>query len=113
MEKTYIKWIIIGAVIIVIIALYLIFKPKPVNLNTNTNTNTNPNTLSGSLATIFAGIFSSAWIKNLFSGGKQTLTYCQQNPWDVINCNSPTDCYNGCKSSMPGYDCNGNPSANC
>lgn len=27
--------------------------------------------------------------------------------------NSATDCYNGCSSSNPGYDCLGNPSSYC
>lgn len=41
----------------------------------------------------------------------QKCSYCAQNPNDAV-CTGP-DCYNGCKSSMPGYDCAGNLSSYC
>ena len=39
--------------------------------------------------------------------------YCKQHPEDVTQCNSSTDCYNGCLSSKPGYDCNNQISSYC
>lgn len=112
-NKDIIKWIIIGLIVIaVIIALYFIFRPAPVVQPQNgNNPNSNPN-FANSLAGILSGLFSSGWINNLF-GKKPNSTYCDQHPEDITQCNSQTDCYNGCKSSMPGYDCNGQPSAYC
>jgi len=37
-----------------------------------------------------------------------TQVYCIYHPEDATNCNSTTDCYNGCSSSHQGYDCNNN-----
>lgn len=39
--------------------------------------------------------------------------YCALNPDDVSICNSVSDCYNGCLSSRPGYNCAGKKDSNC
>lgn len=51
-----------------------------------------------------------------FSGNLSTVCtkiYCALNPNDTSICNSSSDCFNGCLSSRPGYNCAGQRDSNC
>lgn len=71
----------------------------------------------GTTTTIQPGLWDwvgKAWSYISGSGAASgSVSYCAQHPDDVANCNSTTDCYNGCSSSNPGYNCSGQLDSNC
>jgi len=113
MKNPYIKWaVIILAVILVIVVLYLVFKPAAqVQPGPYGPPAPAPNPTANILGQLLNNI--GPFLGKLFGKKNDLAAYCAAHPEDITQCNSTTDCYNGCRSSMPGYDCNGNISAYC
>lgn len=117
--------VIIGIVALLVILLiaYFIYKYASKSPTTQTSTTTNTTSGSGGLTDLLSSLGGSGWFSGLFGGGNNNCsdnyTQCVINKatkdCDGVPCsqNWGNDCYNGCKSSMVGYDCNGNLSSKC
>lgn len=109
--NSILKWAMLGiALIIVGVIVYAILAHKSTTTHTGGG-----GTSQGGLGSFVSGIFGGAgtWLGNLFGPKDATSTYCKEHPEDIVNCNASGDCYNGCLSSRPGYDCSGKPSTYC
>lgn len=112
MKNPYVKWaVIILIVILVIVILYLVFKPSTQVQSPTNPPVPGPNPTANILGQLLNNI--GPFLGKLFGKKNDLAAYCAAHPEDITQCNSTTDCYNGCRSSMPGYDCNGNLSSYC
>lgn len=104
--------LIIFGVIILIVVLVIVFRPKqqaPAPTPSPT-----PTTGGGNIWSILSGILGGL-LPGIGGGsgptGGGTGKPCEPGYVDSIY--GPCDCFNGCASSHPGYDCAGNPSTYC
>lgn len=118
--KKYWGWYALAAGIILVVSLYFIFRPTPPPAPTP-GPGTPPPNLADNIANILSGIFSSAWIKNLFGGGGMADPACQSNnPGFDNNGYYTTKCGGvpggggaNCDPANPGKDMNGFSSSQC
>lgn len=107
--------LIIFGVIILIVVLVILLRPKQISQPPNTPLQPTPPTGgAGNIWSILSGILGGL-LPGIGGGsgatGGGTGKPCEPGYVDSIY--GPCDCFNGCASSHPGYDCAGNPSTYC
>lgn len=110
MKNQTLKWILISLVIIVVlIALYFLWKSQQPTPPVQQGTQPTPST-GGALGGILGEIFNSGWINNLFGGGIKGGSGQTTNNSGYTTIGN---CVNGCDDGNPGHDCDGFLSTNC
>jgi len=124
--KPGLKWTLIILAILIVIAIIIGLavaskkkNPNPINPGNHPgNPNQGNTSIWGSLGAFGVDLLNASNLLNPCDkdkpGGyrkdgtqdnKCISVYCDKHPEDSASCNSSTDCFNGCSSSHPGYNC--------